>query len=50
MASSADTYVRDKAIQILVEKGLLSPVPNAPVDWTFGFWGRLDRSNIVSFG
>jgi DNA-binding HxlR family transcriptional regulator len=33
------TYVRDKALQILVEEGLLSPVPSAPVGWNFGVWG-----------
>ena len=35
----ADTYVRDKALQILVEKGLLSAVPDTPVAWNFGVWG-----------
>jgi hypothetical protein len=33
------TYVRDKALQILVEEGLLTPVQEPPVDWNFCFWG-----------
>jgi hypothetical protein len=33
------TYVRDRALQMLVEEGSLSPVPAAPVDWDFGVWG-----------
>ena len=35
----ADTYVRDKALQILIEEGLIGPAPAASVDWNFGFWG-----------
>ena len=35
----ADTYVRDKALQMLVESGQIRAVPAAPVDWNFGFWG-----------
>jgi len=35
----ADTYVRDKAIQILIEEGLLSGVQSAPADWNFCLWG-----------
>jgi hypothetical protein len=35
----ADTYVRDKTIQILIEEGLLSGVQSAPVDWNFCLWG-----------
>jgi predicted transcriptional regulator len=35
----ADTYVRDKALQMLVEEGLLSPVQDPPVDWNFNVWG-----------
>jgi hypothetical protein len=34
-----DTFVRDKALQTLVEKGLLSEVQPPPVDWNFGVWG-----------
>ncbi|MFB0521104.1 MAG: hypothetical protein ACETWD_06695 [Desulfatiglandales bacterium] len=34
-----DTYVRDKALQILVEEGLLSKVQPPPVNWNFGVWG-----------
>jgi len=32
-------YARDKALQILIEEGLLSPVPPPPVDWNFCVWG-----------
>jgi len=35
----ADTYVRDKTIQILIEEGLLSGAQSAPVDWNFCLWG-----------
>jgi hypothetical protein len=35
----ADTYVRDKALQILVEEGLLCCVQDPPVDWNFNVWG-----------
>lgn len=35
----AGQYVRDKALQILVEEGLLSSVPQPPVNWNFGVWG-----------
>jgi DNA-binding HxlR family transcriptional regulator len=35
----ADTYVRDKALQILAEEGLLGVVPTSPVGWNFGIWG-----------
>lgn len=38
-ALPADTYVRDKALQILEEQGLLTPVSPPPVDWNFGVWG-----------
>ncbi|MCU0917111.1 MAG: hypothetical protein MUC88_21495 [Planctomycetes bacterium] len=33
------TYVRDRALQALVEEGLLSAVTTPPVDWNFGVWG-----------
>ena len=33
------TYVRDKALQILIESRLISGVPASPVDWNFGVWG-----------
>lgn len=33
------THVRDRALQTLVQEGLLSGVPSAPVDWNFGVWG-----------
>jgi len=33
------TYVRDRALQMLVEEGLLGSVPAGPVDWNFGVWG-----------
>jgi DNA-binding transcriptional ArsR family regulator len=35
----AGTYVRDRALQMLVEEGLLSAVPAPPVHWKFGVWG-----------
>jgi hypothetical protein len=35
----ADTYVRDKALQILIEEGRIGPAPTASVDWNFSFWG-----------
>ena len=35
----AGTYVRDRALQMLVEEGLLSAVPAPPVGWNFGVWG-----------
>lgn len=35
----ADTYVRDKALQILIEEGRIGPAPSASVDWNFGLWG-----------
>lgn len=35
----ADTYVRDKAIQILIEEGLLGGVQSAPANWNFCLWG-----------
>jgi hypothetical protein len=38
-ADVINIYVRDKALQILVEKGLLSEVPSPPVKWDFGVWG-----------
>jgi hypothetical protein len=34
-----DIFVRDKAIQILVEDGTLTPVPPPPVNWNYGVWG-----------
>lgn len=34
-----DIFVRDKAIQILVESRTLTPVPSPPVSWNFGVWG-----------
>ena len=33
------TYVRDKALQILIENGHISAAPASPVDWNFGVWG-----------
>ena len=36
---SSGTYVRDRALQMLVEEGLLSAVPESPVSWNFGLWG-----------
>jgi hypothetical protein len=38
-ADIINVYVRDKALQILVEKGLLGEVPSPPVKWNFGVWG-----------
>ena len=38
-ADVINIYVRDKALQILVEKGLLGAVPSPPVKWNFGVWG-----------
>jgi hypothetical protein len=35
----ADTYVRDKALQMLIEDGQISAVPAPPVDWNFCVWG-----------
>jgi len=35
----SDTYVRDKALQTLIEEGLLAPVPDPPVSWNFSVWG-----------
>ena len=35
----AGTYVRDKALEILIENGHVGPSPKPEVDWTFGFWG-----------
>jgi hypothetical protein len=35
----ADTYVRDKALQILIEEARIGPAPSASVDWNFGLWG-----------
>lgn len=35
----ADTYVRDKALQMLIENGQISAVPAPPVDWNFCVWG-----------
>ncbi len=32
-------YVRDKALQILIEEGLLCCVQDPPVDWNFNVWG-----------
>ena len=38
-SNMVDIFVRDKAIQILVEDGTLTPVPSPPVGWNFGVWG-----------
>ena len=38
-ADVINIYVRDKALQILVEKRLLGEVPSPPVKWNFGVWG-----------
>jgi hypothetical protein len=38
-ADIINIYVRDKALQILVEKRLLGAVPSPPVKWNFGVWG-----------
>jgi hypothetical protein len=51
----ADTYVRDKAIQMLVEETLLSSIPEPPVDWNFSVWGwkgflRMHREIIEKKG
>ena len=35
----ADTYVRDRALQILIEKGQLGVAPSQSLDWNFGVWG-----------
>ena len=35
----AGQYVRDKALQILIEEGSLSSPPPPPVNWNFGVWG-----------
>ena len=35
----ADTYVRDKALEMLMDEGLIGPAPAASVDWNFGIWG-----------
>jgi len=35
----ADYYVRDKALQILIENGQLGVAPPDSLDWSFGFWG-----------
>lgn len=32
-------YVRDKALQILIEEAMLTEVPPPPVKWYFGVWG-----------
>ncbi|MBN2133082.1 MAG: hypothetical protein JW741_26515 [Sedimentisphaerales bacterium] len=47
------TYVRDRALQMLVDEGVLSPVPAAPVDWDFGVWawkGFLQMNEEVTTG
>jgi hypothetical protein len=36
---AADTYVRDKALQTLIEEGLMARPPEPPVPWNFGVWG-----------
>jgi hypothetical protein len=33
------TYVRDKALQILIESNQTSTIPASPVEWNFGVWG-----------
>jgi hypothetical protein len=35
----ADTYVRDKALQMLIESGQIGPAPTSSVDWNFCIWG-----------
>jgi hypothetical protein len=35
----AGTYVRDKALQIVIEDGQIGPAPASPVGWNFGVWG-----------
>jgi hypothetical protein len=35
----AETFVRDKALAILADEGLISPIPAPPVPWNFGLWG-----------
>lgn len=35
----ADTFVRDKALAILADEGLIGPIPAPPVPWNFGLWG-----------
>jgi DNA-binding HxlR family transcriptional regulator len=35
----ADTYVRDRALQILIENGHIGPSPKPEVNWECGFWG-----------
>jgi len=35
----AGMYVRDKALQILIEEGILCCVQDPPVDWNFNVWG-----------
>lgn len=32
-------YVRDKALQMLIEEGEIGPDPTPPVQWNFGVWG-----------
>jgi hypothetical protein len=32
-------FVRDKALQMLIEEGLIGPLQESPVDWNFGVWG-----------
>ncbi len=32
-------FVRDKALQMLIEEGLIGPLQESPVDWSFGVWG-----------
>jgi len=34
-----DTYVRDKALCMLLNEGLLTRVPGGDLDWNFGVWG-----------
>ena len=34
-----ELLARDKAIQILVDEGLLSRISSPPVSWNFNFWG-----------
>jgi DNA-binding HxlR family transcriptional regulator len=32
-------FVRDKALQMLIEEGLIGPFQESPVDWNFAVWG-----------
>ena len=48
----ADTFVRDKALALLADEGLIGPVPAAPVRPRFeaGFWGCSTESAFSSSG